>query len=121
MPSTMPPLGVRSFGPRAIGSSIPAIRPAKAVQAPLYNGPSPTLGRPNIPCGTCFSPARNVLLVPSVMVWRVVLLRNDVTSSDCAELVATDGVGVPMMIAPLLLVLNQFWAFGSFGLPRMSP
>src|SRR5215213_9045169 len=98
--------------PRASGSSIPAICPGKADQAPLKIGPSPTLGRPNILAGTCFSPARKVLLVPSSIRAKRVLLVQLVSTNDCGEFVATAGIGVPMIIAPLLSVLNQFCAFG---------
>src|SRR5262245_17616834 len=119
MPSTTPPLGVMSVGPCASGSSIPAMRPAKQVHAPLYAGPSPTRSRPNMPCGTCFSPARKVLLVPSLIIWMRVLDVQEVRRRAGGEVVLTDGVTVPTIRAPLLLTLNQFWALGSFGLPRM--
>src|SRR6266700_5637002 len=121
MPSTTPPLGNVSVGPRPSGSSMPAIRPGKHVQAPLYSGPSPTFGRPNILAGTCFSPARIVPLVPSSIRLNRVLLVQLVRTSVCGEVVLTVGNDVPMIIAPLLSRLNQFSALGLFGLPRMSP
>src|SRR5262249_56498654 len=102
---------------------MPAIRPAKHVQAPLYSGPSPTLARPSMPAGTCFAPARNVLLVPSVMLAIFVLATKLVMTrlAGGGGLVAGAGVAEAMMIAPLLLVLNQFWLLGLLGVPRMSP
>src|SRR5437588_5838962 len=118
-----PVLGMISWGPWARGSSRPAMRPAKQVQAPLYSGPSPTLARPSMPCGTCFSPARNVLLVPSLILEIFVLLVKVgmTTLAAGGGLVAGAGVALAMMIAPLLLLLNQSSMVGLFGMPRMSP
>src|SRR5262245_64260919 len=115
MPSVLPPLGVMSCGPFASGSSMPASRAEKQVHEPEKIGPSPTRIRPNMPMGTCFSPTRKVLLVPSAMPGRLVLLLN-VTSVVLAVVVEMLGVVLGRMIAPLLLTLNQLnWLALVFG------
>src|SRR4051794_11636211 len=102
-------LGVRSVAEIANGSSIPPTRPANVVQAPLYSGPSPTFGWPNMPKGMCFSPASSVLLVPSLILARFVLLEYG------GRLLAPV---FPRMMTPLAVTENQF---GAVVLPFKSP